>query len=447
MSTDKISRFWENYINKTISYGVPQRAVRWYVKHVEDYLKAHEGHHLNTHTLQDVQTYLFAKGRIPQLKTWQFEQIIHALRILFVDLVKSPWAAEFPWDNFSASATQLQADHPTVARDHMRPSSTSPQSGETTAIPAAINDGVWVKFQKSWPELASRMISVLRMGQYSIRTEQSYCHWLSRFVAYHRFQNPARMGEKEIREYLEHLVIRRGVAAATQNAALNAVIFFYRKVLEMDGLQLGSYAESRKPRRLPVVLTESEVAGLLSQVEGDVPQLMASLLYGCGMRLMECVRLRIQDIDFGYKQIMIRNAKGGKDRVVPLPMSLAEDIKQQIERVRELHQDDLAAGFGSVYLPDALSRKYPKAAKEFNGSTFSRQLVSRRTRALETFNVTTFTKPACKNASNRQQLVRVSINASLHIPCVIPSPPTCCGQIRISVRCRPCWDTPMSLRP
>jgi len=365
MSTNKISRFWEKYISKTISYGIPQKATRYYVQHVENYLKAHDGRRLHTHTPEDVQTYLFAKGRIPQLKDWQYKQLVDALRILFVEMVKSPWAQGFSWDSFSSSATQLPSEHATVARDYMRPTASVVKTEDSPHNSAAVKDGVWSKFQQAWPQLASRMVSVLRMGQYSIRTEQSYCHWFARFIAFHKFNDPQGLGEKEIRGYLEHLVIKRGVAAATQNSALNAIMFFYRKVLEVEDVQLGSYAQSRKPRRLPVVLTESEVAALLPRVEGVVPNLMACLLYGCGMRLMECVRLRIQDIDFGYKQIMIRNAKGGKDRVVPLPMSLEEKLKQQIERVRQMHQSDLDEGFGSVYLPDALSRKYPSAAKEF----------------------------------------------------------------------------------
>lgn len=248
MSTDKISRFWEHYIQKTASYKVPENALRWYVKHVEDYIKVHHDRRLMSHTPQDIETYFFSKGRTPELQAWQFKQIVHALRILFQDLIKSPWASEFPWDTYSISATQLQADHPTLARDHLRPAVNSTSKSGKGNHTASIKDSVWDKFQQAWPIPAEKMITVIRMNNYSIRSEQSYCHWMARFVAFHQFNNPDLLQENEIRQYLEHLVLKRGVSVSTQSAALNAIMFFYRKVMELDNLQLGNFAKSKKRR-------------------------------------------------------------------------------------------------------------------------------------------------------------------------------------------------------
>jgi integron integrase len=159
-------------------------------------------------------------------------------------------------------------------------------------------------------------------------------------------------------------VVNRRVSASTQNQALNALVFFYKHVLKNETIELGAFAHSKKPRRLPVVLTRDEVQRLFSMLNSPMARLMAGLLYGCGLRLMECVRLRILDVDFGYQRILIRNAKGGKDRIVPLPNRLNELLREQIKSVEQQHRQDLACGLGGVYLPDALSRKYPKAEKE-----------------------------------------------------------------------------------
>lgn len=160
-------------------------------------------------------------------------------------------------------------------------------------------------------------------------------------------------------------MVRRNVAASTQSQALNALVFFYKNVLEHPLSEQIAFPHSKKPRRLPVVLTRDEVQRLFNHFRHPTQRLMANLLYGCGMRLMECVRLRVLDVDFGYQQILVRNGKGKKDRVVPLPTRLAGELRGQIEKIKTLHAKDLDEGFGRVYLPHALSRKYPNAEKEF----------------------------------------------------------------------------------
>ncbi len=207
----------------------------------------------------------------------------------------------------------------------------------------------------------------LRVQHYSIRTERSYLDWMRRFILHHRFKNRDEMlvsPEAKIEAFLTDLAVEGEVAPSTQNQAMNALLYLYRQVLgvSLDGHINAVRAEHRI--RLPVVLTPEETQRVLSLLDGQ-PGLMARLLYGSGMRIMECVRLRVKDVDFGMKEITVRSGKGDKDRLVPLPDSLAPALRAQVERVRVMHEQDRAAGGGSVYLPYALERKFPNAAYEF----------------------------------------------------------------------------------
>ncbi|MDH5396161.1 MAG: integron integrase [Gammaproteobacteria bacterium] len=178
-------------------------------------------------------------------------------------------------------------------------------------------------------------------------------------------EDPSTLGENDIIAYLEYLVFKRKVSSSTQSQALNALIFFYKKVLGYEMSDAIEFTRSKKPKRLPVVLSKNEINHFLSSMDVSIHSLMANLVYGCGMRLMECMRLRILDVDFDYQQIMIREAKGKKDRVVPIPKKLIERLKRQICSVAVMHKRDLEQGYGSVYIPEALSRKYPNAKNEF----------------------------------------------------------------------------------
>jgi integron integrase len=363
MQKEKISRFWDNYVRKTKSYNLSAGSVRWYVKHAERYIRAHPGRRLAHHTAQNLSDYLNDLGRTGRLADWQFKQTLDALRILFVDMVRAPWAATFPWRFWSDATTALPDDHATVSRDYSRAAADGRAKGATVAPSSP--DGAFIKsVRQAFPEHFTRLVSAIRVRQYSIRTEQAYVAWLARFIRFHRMTDPASLGGAAVAAFLEQLVLRRGVAAATQNQALNALVFFYAHALERPLDNLGEIARSKKPRRLPVVLSRAEMHRLLQSIDNPLQRLMANLLYGCGMRLMECVRLRVYDIDFGYQQIFIRNAKGSKDRVVPLPQRLAEPLRTQIEAVKDMLHKDIAAGYGEAFLPDALARKYPNAARE-----------------------------------------------------------------------------------
>jgi integron integrase len=206
---------------------------------------------------------------------------------------------------------------------------------------------------------------VLRYHHYAYRTEQTYCDWIMRYIRFHNAKtHPKKMGKKEIESFLSHLAIEAKVSASTQRQALNAIIFLYKKVLDIPIDEKLEPAKARRHPRPPVVMTESEVSSMLSHMQG-IHLLMAKLLYGSGLRLMECIRLRIRDLDFKRNTIYVRAAKGGKDRITIFPKSLHPIMKNQTSSVEKLHEDDLAQGYGEVYLPNALARKYKNAAKSF----------------------------------------------------------------------------------
>lgn len=215
------------------------------------------------------------------------------------------------------------------------------------------------------PRLLDQVRAKIRTKHYSIRTEQAYVDWIKRFILFHGKRHPETMGKAEIESFLSYLAVDRNVTASTQNQALSALLFLYNEVLGQDPGWLENVIRAKRPSRLPVVLTAGEVRAILSRLDGQ-HWLMASLLYGSGLRLLECVRLRVKDIDFEYGQIMVRDGKGNKDRVTMLPQGLVEPLRTHLEKVRDLHNQDLASGFGEVYLPYALERKYPNASREWS---------------------------------------------------------------------------------
>ena len=358
----QVSRFWDKYIEKTIACGVPEKLVKWYVRHAEQYIKAHSLR-LRQHLPETVDKYFQAKGRNIYIKAYQFNQLVDAIKILFVDIVQAEWAGAYAWEALKERGQALESSHPTIARTPLDSSSfhlSCQPAVEQDADIASVSEQIRLEFT----DVFDAVISEIRTRNYSIRTEQTYVGWLVRFILFHHKKHPQTMGEDDIAAYLSYLAVKRMVSSSTQRQALNAIMFLYRQIYKRDINEIGDFTRARKPVNLPVVLSRQEVERLLKAMDDEVYQLMASLLYGCGMRLMECVRLRIFDIDFDYKQIVIRKAKGNKDRVVPLPDKLADRLRSQIECVKNLHADDLKEGFGEVYLPYALNRKYPNAAKE-----------------------------------------------------------------------------------
>jgi integron integrase len=214
------------------------------------------------------------------------------------------------------------------------------------------------------PKLLDQVRDVMRRRHYSIRTEQVYVDWIKRFIIYHDKRHPKEMAEEEVAAFLTHLARDRNVAPSTQNLALSALLFLYKDVLKQEIGWLEKVERAKKPSRLPVVLTRSEIKRVFAHLHGT-PKLMAGLLYGSGLRLMECVRLRVKDIDFELAQITVRDAKGGKDRITMLPLNLAKPLQRHLVRIKAQHEQDLEDGFGRVHLPFAIGRKFPKAAREW----------------------------------------------------------------------------------
>ena len=212
------------------------------------------------------------------------------------------------------------------------------------------------------PRLLDRVRAAIRVRHYSIRTEDAYVDWVRRYILFHGKRHPADMGADEVAAFLSDLAVERQVSASTQNQAKAALLFLYKQVLQQDLPWLSEVVAAKQSRRLPVVLTQREVRELLLHMDGTM-WLAASLLYGTGMRLLECLRLRVKDVEFERREIIVREGKGNKDRVTVLPENLIEPLKAQIAKAQALHQKDLDAGLGEVYLPDALTVKYPGAAR------------------------------------------------------------------------------------
>jgi integron integrase len=271
----------------------------------------------------------------------QVEQAQEALRVLYQECLPLPWARPWP---FQAHAMEVArgGSQGTSFRDEV-------SSSEIDA---------------EHQEVLSRLRTEIRARHYSLRTEQAYAHWMRRFVTFHRLQSPRELGPEAVKEYLEYLALERKVSASTQNQALNALVFLYEQVIGEPIGTLGDFTRAKRPKRLPVVLTRAEVNRLLDALTGTY-RLMAGLLYGSGLRLMECVRLRVKDVDFAHNQIMVRDGKGQKDRVTILPQRFQPPLREHLACVKEQHETDMAQGFGAVYLWPALERKYSSAVQEW----------------------------------------------------------------------------------
>jgi integron integrase len=212
-------------------------------------------------------------------------------------------------------------------------------------------------------KLREQMQDVARLRHLGLRTEETYWNWIKRFILFHQKQHPRNLSAEHISQFLTHLAVAGQVAASTQNQALNALVFLYRQVLKIDLPQIENIVRAPQKRRLPVVLTREETEAVIARLSHQ-NRLIASLLYGSGLRLMEAVRLRVKDVDFARSEITVRDGKGEQDRMTMLPQSIGKALEAHVDGVRRLHEQDLKAGHGDVYLPYALERKYPNAGRE-----------------------------------------------------------------------------------
>lgn len=348
---------WNKFRNSLIYRKIPQKTHCWYSLRAERFL-----HNLTSIGVQHIEPahvgkYLHAAMSNGKLPDWQLHQLIDAIQILCVEVIDRKELASFPWDDFHIKAGSITPEHATLAREVVANSDGPPRYVKP-------RQGFLAEVADRHREEMDRFLVEIRSRHYAYRTEQSYEHLILRFLAANSRIATSAMEASHIKAFLNDLVIHGNVSASTQNQALNALVFFFRHVLEHCEIELGELARSKRPKRLPVVLTRDEIRALLAEVDG-MAGLIISLLYGCGMRLMECVRLRVMDLDFGYKQIMVRDGKGGKDRVVPMPDRCIEPLQRQLTETRTTHEADLAKGYGEVFLPHALARKYPSAPKEW----------------------------------------------------------------------------------
>ncbi|MET0123768.1 MAG: integron integrase [Candidatus Thiodiazotropha sp. 6PLUC9] len=345
----RIAKFWQNYTVMLKRFRIPPKSIPWYRRHIEAFLADHPNVRLRSHSTKSVTDWLERIGRDTNINAWQYRQKVDALRILFGHFLRQPWCNEFDWDRWLNGARALESDHATIARTY-------------EMIEKSVEDPK-NHLARSYPDLYRRFLVAMRLPDYAINTEKSYLDWINRYLRFHNDRHPCDCTESDVASFLEHLTLERKVASATQSLALNAVVFFYTRVLERPLGRIGPFSYSKKPKRIPTVLSVGEINSLLVQSSG-LNQLILHLMYGTGMRVMESVRLRILDLDFEYRNIVVRAGKGKKDRTVPMPDALIAPLQSQIERVKEQHENDLAGGFGSVFLPAALSRKYPNADKE-----------------------------------------------------------------------------------
>jgi integron integrase len=330
-------------------FRVPERSIPWYQKHIQAFIDDHSGVRLQEQTSDSLQLFLEKLGRNHQISDWVFRQKVDALRLLFCHLLQLSWAKSFDWDLWITGARSLGRDHPTVARSYEMIDKCVGESNNYLA--------------NKFPDIYRKFLVAIRLPDYSNNTERSYLGWIVRFLRFHPEKLPDDCSEPEVASFLEYLALKRKVTGATQAQALNALVFFFTKVLEQPLGDIGPFKRPKLPKRIPTVLSPREVDAIFTHLYG-MNGLMTRLMYGTGMRVMECARLRILDLDFEYRNIIVRQSKGKKDRSVPMPDVLVEQLKRQVQFVKERHIRDTEAGFGTVYMPDALSRKYPNAKNE-----------------------------------------------------------------------------------
>ena len=339
---------WDQYRELLVEKRIPHKAQQHYVSHVKRFLGELRPSSLQKLPADAISGYLRRASSQGKWQDWQFRQLVDALQLLLLDLAQVKAAERVDWDYWREAGAALPAQHPTIARE---------QPPE-----ARLEEPRFAGSAEAFPVLKT-LARTLRAKQYSIRTEQSYVDWCDRFLRFCGSKALESLGPAEVDAFLSHLAVDRSVAPSTQSVALNAVVFLFREVLErpLEGLK---FAHARRRDRVPVVLTREEVERLLGCMDGSFG-LIAGLLYGTGMRLLEGVRLRAGDVDFGHETIVVRNGKGDKDRVVPLPKRYSSALSEHLDAMKALHREDLASGAGNVYLPYALARKYPNAPREW----------------------------------------------------------------------------------
>jgi integron integrase len=359
MSTENIHKnnaFWDSYLAAVIRRSIPETKAEYYVRWAQSFARSAPGP-LKVRTPENIMSFLNTLASKPNIDPWHLSQAEEALMILYQDVFNLSWA--HPWPTMEGSA-----DNGNGAGNIIKSPGAAPASRPAAQAASFRDVANWMEIDALHKPLFERLCTEIRTRHYSIRTEASYRHWARRFIAFHKLKSPKELKPEAVKEYLEYLAEVRQISASTQNQALNALVFLYDQVLKELLGPFGEFTKAKRPQRLPVVLSREEVDRLLKEMTG-VKGLMARLLYGSGLRLMECLRLRVQDIDFEQQQIMVRDGKGQKDRITVLPRDCGEQLNEHLKKVKSLHERDLAGGYDGVYLWPALERKYPTAAREW----------------------------------------------------------------------------------
>lgn len=344
------------YLHALKQEGIPEERVRYYTGWVESFLRFQKSRHPKGLGSEEAHDFLRALSERPRMQLWQVRQAAHALKVFYRGVLGAEWCDQ--WETPATRpaikrASTLTANAPAGSEGYSAISSEPDPPFLDSAPESACGP-------EGWP---ARLRSVMRTGNYSFSTERAYAVWTQRFLSFCA-EGGCKPDAGSVRDFLEHLALTREVAAATQGQALNALVFFFRHVMQQPLGTIGDFPRSRRPRHLPTVLSREEVQRILGRLTGEY-SLMAGLLYGAGLRLMECLRLRVKDLDFDRGQITVRDGKGGKDRVAVLPERCREPLREHLARVRTRHEEDLRRGVGEVHLPPALERKYANAPKEW----------------------------------------------------------------------------------
>jgi integron integrase len=351
------------YFDVLLEAGVEERQHSFYAHWVRQFFNRNPGRARRSLGVPEMTLFLRYLKSDPSMEDWQIEQARTAL-VLYYEQFRGIALGDLSVLDETVEAHEVERREDVKAKEDPIRRIPQPRTVEKiSSIPRPRHEAGDQRVDMA--ALREAVLKSLRTEHYALRTEKSYWQWTRAYVEYHHGRKPSEMGAPEIHSFLSHLALNRNVAASTQNQALNALVFLYRKVLKKTVGDFSDFPRARQSRRLPVVCSRQEVQRLLSHLEAGVEAMVIRLLYGTGMRISECLRLRVQDISFDRKEITVRDGKGGKDRRVPFPSTLHGELQAQLDWRRELFDADRSKNMHQVELPGALARKYPSAAYEW----------------------------------------------------------------------------------
>lgn len=357
---DTIAEFWEKYKRTALEDGLDAKHLDWYVKRAQQFVERSRNVKMKDKAAEDIRAYLSRAFVAWNLKDWQYVQVVDSLRILFAKMARPGWAADFPWTAWKEPHLHFAdvLERYGGSRDRCEWKPDVQPDVEFKDAPKSLSA------MDLYKDHFDRLRNAIRTRHYSIRTEQTYEQWVLRFLTFNDGRSPDELTAENLHSYLDYLAGVRRVSASTQNQCLCSIVFFYKHALNKEIGEIGEFTHAKRPSHVPVVLSKAEKDRLFEHMSGTYA-LMAGLLYGAGLRLMECVRLRVKDIDFDRNQIVVRDGKGEKDRVTMLPEKYRIPLEEHLARVKALFQKDQSAGVSDVYIWPSLARKYPNVGKEW----------------------------------------------------------------------------------